>query len=225
MKNTPRLYIDAPMAPGGEIELSDAQRHYLVRVMRREKFLAFRGGLEFEAELIGGAASARIIKPTNRPDPKGAWTLYFAPIKRAEDIVSAATQLGAGTLCPVITDYTTARHINWDRIRKIIVEAAEQCGLNSLPELREPISFAKLDKSAVFYGDERAAHGAAAINKKESLPKADDCKLLIGPEGGFSDDEFAALDAAGATGVALGPTILRSEVAAVALAARVLPNR
>ena len=223
MKNTPRLYIDAPMSAGAEVKLSDTQRHYLAHVMRCKKFLAFGGGLEFEAELAPHAPKAKIIRPTDRLDPRGAWTLCFAPIKRVDELASAATQLGAAALQPVITDYTVAHHVNWDRIKRVIVEAAEQSGLNSLPELRAPVSFAKLDKSGVFYGDERAAHGAAC-GKIKSAQKTKDCRLLVGPEGGFSNNEFAALEAAGAIGVSLGHTILRSEIAVAALAARILPD-
>jgi len=222
MKNTPRLYIDAPMSAGVEVALTATQRHYLAHVMRCKRFLAFCGGAEYEAEMAPHLPKAKIIRPTKRKDTRGGWTLCFAPIKRVDELASAATQLGAKALQPVITDYTVAHHVNWERVKRVIIEAAEQSGLNSLPELMNPVAFVKLDKKGVFYGDERAAHGKAKSCKIKAAPKSGDCRLLVGPEGGFSKNEFAALEEAGAIGVPLGRTILRSEVAAVALAARIL---
>jgi 16S rRNA (uracil1498-N3)-methyltransferase len=126
-------------------------------------------------------------------------------------LIGAVVQMGAGVLQPVITERTVARHINWDRMKKIIIENAEQSGRNGIPELRPPIPFAELDKRGIVYGDERRAGSDSPQRKCNTL--------LVGPEGGFSDAEFAALDEAGATGVSLGPTILRAEVAAAALCA------
>jgi 16S rRNA (uracil1498-N3)-methyltransferase len=222
MKNVPRLFIDEPLEAGKTFPLPAAQHHYLTHVMRTNKFLAFNSGVEYGSEITGNLAF-RTASPTLHKDPGGDWTFCFAPIKRMEDLISGIVQMGAGVLQPVITERTTARHINWERMRKIIIESAEQSGRNSLPELRAPIPFADLDKSNLIYGDERkcevwsmkrevGASGNSALKTSHS-------KLLIGPEGGFSDAEFAAFDAAGAAAVSLGRTILRAEVAAVALAA------
>ncbi|MDR1071096.1 MAG: 16S rRNA (uracil(1498)-N(3))-methyltransferase [Rickettsiales bacterium] len=215
MKNVPRIFIDAPLGVGKTFELTPDQHHYLTRVMRTERFLALGGGTEYEAEIINNSQFI-IHNSTPRADPSGKWTFCFAPIKKIEDLVSGVVQCGAGVLAPVITERTAARHVNWERMKKIIIENAEQSGRNSIPELREPVSFAELDKCGLVYGDERKAGAAREIAAPASV-------LFVGPEGGFSDAEFDALDAAGAVGVGLGRTILRAEVAAVALCARCAP--
>lgn len=133
----------------------------------------------------------------------------FAPIKRMDDMLNMATQMGVACFQPVITDRTVANHINWGRMEKIIIEAAEQSNRNSVPKILEPKKFSDLDLSNVVFADERAAYG------KEIPTDINASAILIGPEGGFSDAEFKALDAAGAIGIGLGKTILRAEVAAV----------
>ncbi|MDR1027433.1 MAG: 16S rRNA (uracil(1498)-N(3))-methyltransferase [Rickettsiales bacterium] len=239
MKNIPRLFIDAKLTPGATSALTADQSHYLNRVMRTDRFLAFNNGEEFYAELsdvvtprLDRGAQVKIGERSEHKDPSGNWTFCFAPIKRIEDLIAGIVQMGAGALQPVITDRTTAHHINWDRMRKIIIENAEQSGRNSIPALRPPIPFSTLDLNGVIFGDEQAASSFPApargggidfVSERSELTKSwvgDNFRLLIGPEGGFSDAEFAALDAARTTGVSLGPTILRAETAAIALAAK-----
>ena len=254
MKNIPRLFIDSELSPGTSGPLTAGQAHYLTKVMRSTKFLAFNNGTEYEAEVSarpqidakiliplgragrreaadGAGSGFAISSATGRADPSGIWTFFFSPVKKIEDLVSGMVQMGAGVLQPVITERAAARHINWDRIKKIIIENCEQSGRNSLPELRAPIPFSALPLSEIIYGDERkikdGSEGAVIPADPMRVRRDDDSpresfKLLIGPEGGFSDAEFAALDAAGAAGVSLGPLILRAEVAAVALAAKVI---
>ena len=134
----------------------------------------------------------------------------FAPIKRTDDLINMATQMGVAYFQPVITDRVTAHHINWDRMRKIVIEACEQSNRNSVPEILAPIKFADLDLSNLIFADERVAYGHHSRNTPTGANK-----ILVGPEGGFSDAEFAKLDSAGACGISLGKTILRAEVAAV----------
>lgn len=178
--------------------------------MRRNDCLIFNAGDEFNANLSEDLKYLIPINKTSHADPTGNITLYFSPIKKIEDLVNMATQMGVQALQPVITARTVAHHIKWDRLRKIIVEASEQSGRNSVPVLYPPIKFEDLDKSDLVFADERKLN-----NNNESL----DCKkskLLIGPEGGFSDDEFAALELSSAKSISLGKTILRAETAAVA---------
>ena len=127
--------------------------------------------------------------------------------------------MGIKCFQPVITARTVAGHINWGRMKKIIIEAAEQSGRNSVPELLEPVKFADLDLTNIIVADERAAHGA---DIKDSFNEKS--KILIGPEGGFSPDEFAKMDEFGVEKISLGKTILRAEVAAVVAIAKVLNN-
>ena len=99
----------------------------------------------------------------------------------------------------------------------IIIEAAEQSNRNSIPKLNEPVKFDDLDLKNLIVADERFAHGKKSTNKKITANR-----ILIGPEGGFSDNEFAKMDGAGVYGLSLGKTILRAEVAAVVAISKVL---
>ena len=95
-------------------------------------------------------------------------------------------------------------------MKKIVIEASEQSNRNSVPNILPPVKFSDLDLSNVVFADERTAHGKDTATDTENIKS-----ILIGPEGGFTDSEFAALDTAGARGISLGKTILRAEVAAV----------
>ena len=208
MKNIPRIFVGDNVQTGDVLPATSDILHYLTRVMRRIDFLAFGGGREFNATL--NANNIIIGEQTAHADPTYDTELYFAPIKRTDDLVNMATQMGVRGLHPVITEHTVTEHINWDRMRKIAIEAAEQSNRNSIPIIYEPISFSKLDLSAMCFADERYAYDNAA---SKSLVLNTN-RILVGPEGGFSDSEFAALDAAGAVPVSLGKTILRAELAA-----------
>ena len=181
--------------------------------MRCNDAIVFGKGHEFNAKLDDTAKNIIVGDDTGRADPSSETILYFALIKRTDDLINVATQLGVKKIVPVITEHTTAHHINWERMKKIAIEASEQSNRNSVPEISAPIKFADIDLSNIAFADERAAYG-------EMRPTTTKIKsVLIGPEGGFSDSEFAALDSAGAVGISLGKTILRAELAAaIALA-------
>lgn len=216
MKNIPRIFIGENARAGGRVPVASDVAHYLTRVMRRHDCLVFGCGREFTATLSDDGRFLNIGAQTLHNDPSGNVVLYFAPIKRVDDLINMATQMGVAALVPVITERTTAHHINWARMQKIATEAAEQSNRNSVPEIRPEIKFADLDLSGFVFADERAAYGAA-------LPStANTDKIFVGPEGGFSDAEFAALDAAGAVGISLGKTILRAELAAAIALGRVM---
>jgi 16S rRNA (uracil1498-N3)-methyltransferase len=217
MKNVPRILIHEPIIPGQIVLVDKDTAHYLKKVMRTDHCLVFNDGVEFTASLSPDSKSLVIGCETDHLDPSNDVTFYFAPIKKTDDMLNMATQLGVAKLQPVITDRTVAHHVNWKRIEKIIIEAAEQSNRNSVPSLLPPVKFTDLDKKGLVFADERAAHG------KEFGKTGDGIKnVLIGPEGGFSDAEFDALDQAGAIGISLGKTILRAEVAAVAALAKIV---
>ena len=189
--------------------------HYLTHVMRTHDAIVFGGGLEFNATLDASGKNIIVGTNTGHSDPAGNIVLYFAPIKRTDDLINMATQMGVCKIVPVITEHTNALHINWERMKKIAIEATEQSNRNSVPEIAVPIKFSDLDLANLAFADERTAYGKKqATNTKIK-------SILVGPEGGFSDSEFAALDAAGATGISLGKTILRAELAAAIAISRI----
>ena len=216
MKNIPRIFVGDNIKTGAIIPVGADISHYLTRVMRRRDCIAFGGGNEYAAQLSDDGKSIMVGAQTAHTDPSNNITLMFAPIKRTDDLMNMATQMGIAAFLPVITERTNAEHINWSRMNKIVIEAAEQSNRNSVPKILPPIKFSELDLSGIVFADERAAYGA-------KLPKtAHNAKsILIGPAGGFSDTEFAALDAAGAIGISLGKTILRAELAAAIAISRI----
>ena len=217
MKNIPRIFLGDNLKSGDIIPASREVSHYLTRVMRRRDFLAFGGGAEFSATISDDGKSFLVGEQTPHRDPSGNKTLYFAPIKRTDDLVNFATQMGVAKLIPVITARTVANNIKWDRMRKIAIEAAEQSNRNSVPEISAPVRFSELDLSEIVFADERCAHGGVAAKDVTNASG-----VLVGPEGGFSDEEFAALDAGGARGISLGATILRAELAAAVALTKVM---
>ena len=216
MKNIPRIFIGGSIYNGIQIPLSRETLHYLTRVMRTRECLVFGGGDEYAATVSDDDKSLIVGNKTSHIDPSNDIMLMFAPIKHTDDLINMATQMGVARFVPVITARTVAHHINWGRMRKIAVEAAEQSNRNSVPEILEPVKFNDLDLSDVVFADERAAYGENTSNDFNTK------KILIGPEGGFSDDEFSALDAAGARGIGLGKTILRAETAAIVALAKII---
>ena len=217
MQNIPRIYIDEDLNTDKTIPVDKDIVHYLCRVMRRRDCLVFNGGTEYTAMLSDDNKYIIVGEKTSHIDPSNNLILCFAPIKKIDELVNMATQMGVGVLQPVITNRTVANHVNWARIKKIMIEAAEQSNRNSIPRLMEPIKFDDLDLSDLIVADERFAHGKENKNKNVS-----GVRLLIGPEGGFSESEFEKMDVANVSGLSLGKTILRAETAAIVAISKVL---
>ena len=216
MKNIPRIFVDDNIDTGIQVPLSRETMHYLTRVMRTRECLVFGNGNEYTARISDDDKKLIIGDKTLHVDPSNNITLMFAPIKHTDDLINMATQMGIGRFLPVVTARTVVHHINWDRMRKIAVEASEQSNRNSVPEIMPAVKFSDLDLSNIVFADERAAYGESTSSDFNVE------KILIGPEGGFSDDEFVALDAAGARGIGLGKTILRAETAAIVALAKII---
>jgi len=243
---TPRLYLDHPLAAGAGVPLATAQAHYLSDVLRLKPgdgVLAFNGrdgewggSLErFSKKMLTFVPERQLRAQT----PPGDLHYLFAPLKRArlDYMVQKAVEMGVSKLVPVITQHTQAERVNVARMRANAIEAAEQCGILTLPEIDEPLplerALAALAPSRLLvFCDEaaetadsmqalaRAAQNAGAA-AAESSPDAASAgvpvAVLIGPEGGFSAAERALLSRrANTVRIALGPRILRADTAAVA---------
>src|SRR3546814_9835368 len=144
--------------------------------------------------------------------------LLFAPVKRGriDWIAEKATELGVARLVPVLTQRTIVDRVNMDRLRAHIIEAAEQCERTALSELAEPRKLDSLladwpTERTLLFADEQG--GTPLAKAAEAGPGA----ILIGPEGGFTDEEGARIRALPqARPVSLGPRILRADTAALA---------
>jgi 16S rRNA (uracil1498-N3)-methyltransferase len=225
-----RLYVDAGLATGVQVEATADQSNYLRNVMRLgdgSEILLFDGRTgEWAASLrlSGKRGVLLIVGAQQRPQEPGPDIAYvFAPLKRArlDYVVQKAVEMGVARLSPVLTQHTVAERVNLDRLRANVIEAAEQCGVLRLPEVDPPLKFeawlTRRDaKRTLVFCDERAdvANPIAALQR---LAPGSPVDVLIGPEGGFSIDErnrLTALD--GTLRLALGPRIMRADTAAVA---------
>jgi 16S rRNA (uracil1498-N3)-methyltransferase len=226
---SPRLHVEATLAPGAGITLAKQQAHYLTHVLRLntgDTVLLFNGrDGEWRATLT--AAGKRATTLTVQEQTRGQTVrldlhYLFAPLKheRLDYMVQKAVEMGVSRLQPVMTRHTQVSRINGDRMRANAIEAAEQCGILTLPEIGEPMPFARViaehdpDRVLVFC-DEAAdvKDPTAALAGRGGQPLA----VLIGPEGGFAEDERATLlTLPNVVRLSLGPRILRADTAAVA---------
>jgi 16S rRNA (uracil1498-N3)-methyltransferase len=223
-KSLPRLYVHEPIAEGAAIALDPRQAHYLGNVMRKgagDELLIFDGRSGEWLARIAAAGRKRMTlsveRLTREAETLPDLTLAFAPVKRAQTdwLVEKATELGVARLQPVITGRTIAERIKFDRLEAITIEAAEQCGRTVLPEIIDPAPLDRFLKASaahpLYFADEQ---GGAPVASAMSRGPA---TILIGPEGGFTEEERAMVRSADhAVAISLGPRILRAETAALA---------
>ena len=225
-----RLFVDAPLASGAKITLTDAQAHYLLRVMRAgegARLLVFNGkDGEWRAVIAATKKNAATLiceGPTaTQTEVPDLW-LVFAPIKKtpADYVAQKATELGVRVLQPVLTRRTIPRRVNTDRLKANAIEAAEQSGRVSVPEVREAIGLEALLKSwpkgrRIIFCDEAGDAEPIADALSNMEEEATEWAVLTGPEGGFDPEERSLLRAnAFVVPVALGPRIMRADTASV----------
>ncbi len=224
-KSLTRLFVRTPLNAGASVELDATQANYLGNVMRLTvgaELLLFDGKSGEWLARIADAGKKRMTlkveQRTREPEIIPDVWLAFAPVKRAQTdwLVEKATELGAARLIPVMTQRTVAERVRLERLEAISIEAAEQCGRTCLPEIAEPVDLKRLltnhdPQRRLYFADEGG--GEAAANAFQPGPAL----ILIGPEGGFTDDERALVRAEPNTmPVSLGPRILRAETAALA---------
>jgi 16S rRNA (uracil1498-N3)-methyltransferase len=224
-RSLPRLFVRSALGDGATIELDAGQANYLGNVMRLgtgAELLVFDGQSgEWLARIVDAARKRMTLsveRRTREPETMPDVWLAFAPVKRAQTdwLVEKATELGAARLLPVMTGRTVAERVRLDRLEAIAIEAAEQCGRTGLPEIAEPVALKDLLGSRdsarrLYFADERGGEAAAmAFQAGAAL-------ILIGPEGGFTDQEQQLIRSGeNAVPISLGPRILRAETAALA---------
>lgn len=224
-----RLYLDEDLQEGKRLQPNPHQAHYLRNVLRKrqgEELLIFNGrDGEWRASIAAidkKAVILAIVRQERLQPPPSNLIYCFAPLKhgRLDYMIQKAVEMGASHLIPVKTDFTQVQHLNPDRIDANIIEAAEQCGILNLP-CCEPLQTLDqlLDRwqgeRHLFFCDEtESTHNPLPLlfnTTKTALA------ILVGPEGGFSDNERSKLRSKPfVTPIPLGPRILRADTAAVA---------
>jgi 16S rRNA (uracil1498-N3)-methyltransferase len=229
--NAPRLFVDALLTDGARIALDRGQANYLLNVLRLragDAVLIFNGrDGEWRAEVAveGRKAADLVCVERTREQTAPLDLVYaFAPLKHArlDYMVQKAVEMGAGVLQPILTRRTQNARVNLERMRSNAIEAAEQCGILTIPDVRPEVDFGKyisdLEKDRlVVFCDENAP----VSNPVRALSSFGNnilrLAVVVGPEGGFTDQERALVAAhESCVRVSLGPRILRADTAAVA---------
>ncbi|MCL6705393.1 16S rRNA (uracil(1498)-N(3))-methyltransferase [Pseudomonas sp. R2.Fl] len=224
-----RLHVDATLSAGLPVEATPEQFNYLANVLRYEEgaeLLLFNGrDGEWKARLAFPSRKKILMEPVEQTRPQPApsdFVFLFAPLKvgRMDYLVQKAVEMGAGILQPVMTQHVQGKIGSIERLQANAVEAAEQCGILAIPEVSPPQKLRDLlerwprERRIVFCDEDSATQNplpALSAIKETSLA------LLVGPEGGFSDEERLLLRSLDfVTAIPLGPRILRADTAAVA---------
>src|SRR5712672_1050522 len=200
----PRLFVDAALAAGETVALERSQSNYLGNVLRLSEgdtILVFNGrDGEWQAS-IGGRKrpdSLRIVTQTRPQDHLPDLSYVFAPLKHArlDYMVQKAVEMGASSLQPVLTRFTQVARVNGERMRANVIEAAEQCGILSLAAVAEPMALDRYlgerqPKRLLVFCDEASEVRSPLQALQQGLTATDGIDILIGPEGGFADEERA----------------------------------
>lgn len=235
-KSTPRLFVEGELAAGQQRAIEGNAAHYLGSVMRRAPgdpvLLCDDISGEWLA-VIHDVSKRRIMVTVERllrpREPVPDLWLCASPLKKPhfDMVLEKATELGVARILPVTMARSVADKVNAERARAIITEAAEQCARTALPDVAPVVTLKALlaswpDERALFFADENGGEPALAAMHAHPGPAA----LLVGPEGGFTDDERAAIRALPQTvPITLGPRILRAETAALATTALWMANQ
>jgi 16S rRNA (uracil1498-N3)-methyltransferase len=236
-KSFPRLYVEHPLGKGETITLGREQTNYLISVLRMkagDSVILFNGSdgawLAKIADPNRKAVTLELVVQTAHQTPSSDLWYGFAPLKtgRLDYVIQKATEMGAGIIQPVLTRFTQVNRLKPEKLLANAIEAAEQCEVLSIPHIGPEIGLSELLSTW------RVDHGLRRlIVCDESAPSASPVEqlgwlrglpvgILVGPEGGFSDDERALLVAQPfVVPISLGPRILRADTAAVAALALV----
>lgn len=226
-----RLYIEEKkLHEGLKIKIQGNDFDYLTKVMRKkngDQFLVFNG---FDGEFAASIASiekkfltAEIVEKISDLKKVPNITLAFAPVKnvRIDFVATKSTELGVASFQPILTKHTIVDKINLERFKANVKEACEQCERNDFAQVFE---IKKLDKflqenseQKIFILCDESGNGEKASEVLSKISAQNrEIVILVGPEGGFSKDEFEKLrQLKNLYAIGLGPRILRADTAII----------
>lgn len=227
----PRLYLDQSLAPNQFIELADDRHHYLSRVLRlgvNHPLIVFNGeGGEYTATItaINKKNSTVLIEnfvDVDRESPLHTeLAIGLSKGERMDWVMQKATEVGVSHIVPLYTERTEVNldekrlHNKLQHWRQIIISACEQSQRTILPSVSEPrklmdyLSTCDMEKKLLFHAD-----GNRLTKNDNARPIS--VAMLIGPEGGFSENEVITAGKYDFICCALGPRVLRAETAPIA---------
>lgn len=237
-----RFFVAKSGFEGNSVRLSAEQARQVCHVLRLragDAIVVLDGtGHEYDVELttVGKceAVGQIVARREATGEPAVEITLFQSLLSREkfEWVLQKGTEVGVSRFVPIQTERTLVRARQIDpkkivRWQRIVTEAAEQSHRGRIPEIEPAIPFAQalsrlseFDRSLIATTSGQAGTLTEALGGGDQLPTS--VAILIGPEGGFSDDETAQARVAGAVPVNLGPRILRTETAALVVPALVL---
>lgn len=215
-----------PDVGGDRLTVSGAEGHHAVRVLRMragEPVTASDGHGSVVEGIVSVSGDELVIEVRARravPAERPAVHVFPAVPKsgKLELVVQKLTEVGVASITPWAADRSVAR---WDerkgrahaeRLRAVALAAGQQARAAWIPTIHEPVAGRPLPVGEAF-----VLHEGTGQRLAEALPASApaDVSLVIGPEGGLTDDEVGAFEAAGARVVGLGPRILRAETATI----------
>ena len=226
-RSAPRLFVAEGIEEGRAVAVEGNQANYLARVMRVSEGDAVILCDDMTGEWATRVAAVEkrrvILDPVERLRPREEVPdFWLCPALLKKDrfdlVLEKGTELGVAAIRPIVTVRCVADKLNPDRAQSIVTEAAEQCARTALPQVEPPVKLDALlaewpKDRTLFFADEQGGEPAADAFCHADGPAA----LITGPEGGFTDEERAAIRAhPQARAISLGPRILRGETAVIA---------
>jgi len=229
----PRFYVDSRGIGLDKLVISGDEAKHMKNALRMQPgdtFTAFDGsGVDFDCRVtsVGSAVEADILSRwTTEAEPAVKVTLYqaYPKLAKMEEIVQKAVELGAAGIVPFISARCVKKPEDASRLRRVALAAVKQCGRSIIPEVSDILRF---DDALARMSDHECL--IVCWEEEQITPLSDalkgdakDIGIVIGSEGGFEAAEVEKMRDVGGVSVTLGPRILRTETAGIAVLAAVL---
>ena len=231
-----RFYHSNPLDLNQIIILDEFSSHHAIRVMRVkvDDFLVLFNGDGFEyrgrvSDINKKTINVEILSKEKKNNESPININLFQSISSNEKmdmVIQKATELGVSSIQPIFTsrstiklslDRTKKRVIHW---KQVSISACEQSGRSKIPTIKSPIEFDQISEGIKTNSLNLLLH-PDNLEESSNLPNeySGDINIFIGPEGGFSQDEALLLKKQNCINIQLGPRILRTETAPLAIIA------